>query len=191
MTTHPLHTLDLLTSMKNVSLPVRLAATQIHENPDGSGYPRGLKSEEIHPYAALLHVADAYITLTSNMCGRQAYLSYDAMVYLLNQVKAKRMDEKAVRALLQVITLFPIGSHVRLSDGTEAQVIRRNENSYTTPIVQRVGGDRKPRFDNAQNAIVDLALAKMRVMTPLVPPDREESRLEESLMNKVLWEGPV
>ncbi|MGI9430400.1 MAG: hypothetical protein ACR2NM_17190, partial [Bythopirellula sp.] len=94
-----------------------------------------------------------------------------------------------VRALLQVISLFPIGSRVRLSDGTEAQVIRRNAKNYTAPVVQRVGGDRKLRVDGAQTAIVDLALAKMRVMSPIAPPDREESRLDESLMSKVLWEG--
>lgn len=189
MVDHPLHTLDMLTSMKSISLAVRLAATQVHENPDGSGYPRRLKSKDIHPFAHLLHVADAYITLTANMRGRKAFLSYDVMVYLLNQVKANRMDEKAMRALLQVISLFPIGSHVRLSDGTEAQVIRRNDTRYTTPIVQRVGTDRKANFNSAHASIIDLAETKMRVMSPLVPPDREESRLDERLMGEVLWEG--
>lgn len=189
LTDHPLHTLDMLTSMKNVSLPVRLAATQVHENPDGSGYPRGLTREEIHPYASLLHAADAYITLTADMHGRQAYLSYDVMVYLLNQVKAGRIDEAAMRAMLQVIALFPIGSRVRLSDGTEAQVIRRNGSNYTAPIVQRVGGDRKARLDSAHASIIDLAATKMRVMSPLVPPESDEQRLDESLVDKVLWDG--
>ena len=189
ITDHPLHTLDMLTSMKSISLAVRLAATQVHENPDGSGYPRGLKAKEIHPYAALLHAADAYITLTADRHGRRAFLSYDVMVYLLNQVKANRMDENAIRTLLQVISLFPIGSHVRLSDGSEAQVLRRNAAHYTTPIVQRVGADRKANFASAHASILDLAAIKMRVMSPLLPPDREEARLEESLMEKVLWEG--
>jgi len=184
LTDHPLYVLDLLKSMKNVSL----AATQVHENPDGTGYPRGLSQNEIHPYAHLLHTADAYITLTSEMRGRQAFLSYDVIVYLLKQVKAGRMDEQAVRALLQVVSLFPIGSHVRLSDGSEAQVIRRNGEHYTTPIVQRVGADRKARFDSAHASIIDLAQAKMRVMSPLLPPDRQEIRLEESQMDQVLWE---
>ncbi len=189
VTSHPLLTLDMLTPMKSVSLAVRLAATQVHENPDGSGYPRGLKHDEIHPYASLLHAADAYITLTAEMSGRPAFLSYDAMVYLLNQVKMNRMDEKAIRALLQVISLFPIGSHVRLSDGSEAQVLRRNGNHYSTPVVQRVGADRQPRYDSAHASIIDLAATKMRVMSPLVPPNREEERLDESLMGEVLWEG--
>jgi len=188
MVEHPLHTLDMLTSMKSVSLAVRLAVTQVHENPDGSGYPRGLKKEEIHPYAALLHAADAYMTLTAERHGRKAYLSYDVMVYLLNQVKANRMDEKAVRMLLQVISLFPIGSHVRLSDGSEAQVLRRNAAHYTTPVVQRIGADRKVNFHSAHASIIDLTATKMRVMSPLVPSDRDEARLEESLMGEVLWE---
>lgn len=186
---HPLLTLDMLSSMKSISLPVRLAASQVHENPDGSGYPRGLTKEQIHPYANLLHAADAYITLTATMHGRQAYLSYDAMVYLLNQVKIGRIDDKSMRALLQAIALFPIGSHVRLSDGSEAQVIRRNGNNYTAPIVQRVGGDRKIKIDSGHASIIDLATAKMRVMSPLVPPDGDEQRLDESLMSEVLWEG--
>ena len=190
LTDHPLHTLDMLTSMKNVSLAVRLAATQVHENPDGSGYPRRLSKEEIHPYARLLHAADAYITLTAEMGGRAAFLSYDVMVYLLNQVKANRMDEESIRALLQVVSLFPIGSHVRLSDGSEAQVIRRNALHYTTPIVQRVGANRKARFGSAHASIIDLAQAKMRVMSPLVPPGREETRLDESMVSQVLWEDP-
>ncbi len=187
LTDHPLHTLDMLSSMKQISLPVRLAASQVHENPDGSGYPRGLTKEEIHPYASLLHAAEAYITLTASMYGRKAYLSYDVMVYLLNQVKAGRIDEQAMRALLQVVALFPIGSHVRLSDGTEAQVIRRNEANYTSPIVQRVGADRKIKTDAPHASIIDLAAAKMRVMAPLVPPDSDEERLDENRMGEVLW----
>ena len=189
ITDHPMHTLDMLTSMKSISLAVRLAATQVHENPDGTGYPRGLKEKEIHPYAHLLHAADAYITLTAEVRGRKAYLSYDVMVYLLNQVKANRMEENAMRALLQVVSLFPIGSHVRLSDGTEAQVLRSNDAHYTTPIVQRVGANRKVKYDSAHASILNLAEAKMRVMSPLSPPDREEVRLDESLMGEMLWEG--
>ena len=57
------------------------------------------------------------------------------------------------------------------------------------PIVQRVGADRKAHHDSAHASILDLAEAKMRVMSPLLPPDREEARLDESLMGEVLWEG--
>ena len=110
------------------------------------------------------------------------------MVYLLNQVKAGRMHPPAMRALLNVISLFPIGSHVRLSDDTEAQVIRRNAQQYLTPIVQRVGADRR-RVDSKHPSIINLAETDLRVMTPLAPPQRHEVRLEKGLLEKILWEA--
>ncbi len=190
MVNHPLHTVDMLSTMANISDEVCLAASQLHENCDGSGYPRGLGDEQIHPYAKILHVADAYITLTAEMRGRRPYLHYDAMVYLLHQVKAGRMEEKAMRGLVNVLTLFPIGSHVRLSDGSEAQVIRRSATQYTAPIVQRVGGNRQVRMDDPHPSIVDLSQSKLRVMAPLVTPGRQEVRIEDSLVSKILWDGP-
>ena len=186
---HPLFTAEMLSSIDGVSREVRLAATQGYENADGSGYPRGLKDEEIHPYARILHVVNVYLSLTTISLGRQPYVAYDVMVYMLHQVKAGRISEQAMRALLNVVSLFPIGSHVRLVDGTEARVIRRSEERYTMPIVQSVGSDRKFRIDAPEQPIINLAESGGKVMVALPSPDREEIRIDESLMNEVLWGG--
>lgn len=186
---HPLYTAELLSSIDGVSREVRLAATQGYENSDGSGYPRGLKDEEIHPYARILHVVNVYLSLTTESQGRQPYVAYDVMVYMLHQVKAGRISERAMRALLNVVSLFPIGSHVRLADGSEARVIRRSEDRYTTPIVQSVGSDRKFRIDAPEQPVINLAESDSKVMVALPSPNREEIRIDESLMNEVLWGG--
>lgn len=187
---HPLYTAEMLSSVDGVSREIRLAATQAYENSDGSGYPRGLKDEEIHPYARLLHVVNVYLALTTEMRGRQPYVAYDVMVYMLHQIKAGRIAERPMRALLNVVSLFPIGSHVRLVDGSEAQVIRRNEWHYTTPIVQPVGSDRKIRIDAPEQPVINLAESDHRVMVALPSPDREEIRIDEGLLNDILWSGP-
>ena len=36
---------------------------QVHEQFDGSGYPRGVKSHRIHNYARILNVVDSYLQL--------------------------------------------------------------------------------------------------------------------------------
>jgi hypothetical protein len=94
-----------------------------------------------------------------------------------------------MRALLNVVSLFPIGSHVRLTDGSEAKVIRRNDWHYTAPIVQRVGADRRIRFDAPETGIINLAKSNFRVMIALPSPDRQELRIGEDLMNEILWNG--
>lgn len=188
MRQHPLYTFEMLGKMQELSDSVRIAAAQVHEKLDGSGYPCGLKDAAIHPYAKILHVADAYVSLTEQTWGRPAYAAYDAMVYLLGQVKTRSISTEAVRALLNVIALFPIGSHVRLSDGSEARVIRRGTGVYTEPVVQRVGADRTLRIDASHSSIVDLSQSDLKVTAPLPHPTRLEQRMPDSSTMALLWE---
>ena len=50
-----------------------------HERPDGRGYPRGLRSDEIPLAARIVHVADAYDAMTSARAYRRAMPSGDAL----------------------------------------------------------------------------------------------------------------
>ena len=43
-----------------------MVALQHHERDDGSGYPRALREELIHPYAHICAVADVYSAMTTN-----------------------------------------------------------------------------------------------------------------------------
>lgn len=187
---HPLYAAEMLSSIDGVSREVRLAATQSRENADGSGFPRGLTHDQVHSYARILQVVNIYLSLTTEMQGRQPYLAYDVIVYMLHQIKAGRVSEQAMRAMLNVVSLFPIGSHVRLVDGSEAKVIRRNDWHYTAPIVQPVGKDRKIRIDTAEAPLINLAKSNNRIMIPLTSPDRQETRIGENMMNDILWDSP-
>jgi HD-GYP domain-containing protein (c-di-GMP phosphodiesterase class II) len=188
MRQHPLHTFEMLAKMPQLADGIRIAAAQVHEKLDGSGYPVGLTEVQIHPYAKILHVADAYVSLTEETWGRPAYIAYDAMVYLLGQVKNRSVSSEAVRALLNVVALFPIGSHVRLSDGSEARVIRRGTGVYTEPIVQRVGADRTLRFESGHSSIVDLSQSDLQVSAPVPHPSRQEQRIADTATSELLWE---
>ncbi len=188
MAQHPLFTFEMLEKMHELSDSVRIAAAQVHEKLDGSGYPRCLKDNQIHPYAKILHVADAYVSLTEETWGRPAFIAYDVMVYLLSQVKTKSISIDAVRALLNVVALFPIGSHVQLSDGSEARVIRRGNGPYTAPVVQRVGADRRLRMDKGHSSIVDLSQSELKVTAPLPHPTRQEERIADPSTTDLLWE---
>ncbi len=57
---HPIHTMRLLERICGMSPVVSLIAYQVHERPNGSGYPQGRAGSRIHMMAAILGVADAY-----------------------------------------------------------------------------------------------------------------------------------
>ena len=68
---------------------------------DGSGYPRGLKGEEIALGARLFMVADTFDALTSDRPYRQA-CSYEVARKIIEEESGKQFDPKAVEAFLAI-----------------------------------------------------------------------------------------
>ena len=72
-----------------------------HEKWDGTGYPRGLKGEEIPLAARLFAVADVYDALTSDRPYRPAWSPDEAREYIRQQA-GKCFDPRVVEVFLQM-----------------------------------------------------------------------------------------
>lgn len=75
---------------------------QHHERLDGSGYPKGLKGDEICIEAKIIAVADSYDAMTSNRAYRNAMLPETAMSEIKSLVD-KFYDKDVVRAFELVL----------------------------------------------------------------------------------------
>ena len=80
---HPVIGHDILKNMTEIP-NIEYGARWHHERYDGSGYPDGLKGEEIPEYARIICVADAYDAMTSTRSYRAA----------MNQKKVRREIEE-------------------------------------------------------------------------------------------------
>jgi HD-GYP domain-containing protein (c-di-GMP phosphodiesterase class II) len=87
----------------------RLAAAH-HERLDGSGYPHGMRDEDLTLPMRLLAVADVYEALTSARPYRHAMSSGDALAVVRSEVPY-RLDPEAYSALEQLL-----GDDVRAAD---------------------------------------------------------------------------
>ena len=76
-----------------------------HERWDGTGYPRGLKAEEIPMVARLFAVADVWDAVTSNRPYRGAWTEEEAFGYIREQ-SGKHFDPKVVDLFFSVIEGF-------------------------------------------------------------------------------------
>jgi HD-GYP domain-containing protein (c-di-GMP phosphodiesterase class II) len=79
----------------------RQVALHHHERWDGSGYPRGLRGEEIPLAARIVSVADVYDALTSDRPYKMAWPPERALAELL-QMRGKHLCPKSVDAFLQL-----------------------------------------------------------------------------------------
>ncbi|MBI2891504.1 MAG: HD-GYP domain-containing protein [Nitrospirae bacterium] len=133
---HPYHAVTMLRRIRGLPTGVPLIVFQVHERLDGGGYPRRNSEEKIHRFSKMITVADIYEALTKPRPFRAAYKPYDAMRLTLQMVYRKEIDADSVRAFLQYVSLYPIGSFVRLSDERVGKVIGANEEDYTRPLVR-------------------------------------------------------
>ncbi len=59
-----------------------IIALQHHEKWDGTGYPKGLKGDEIHLYGRIVAVIDVFDALTHKRCYKEAWSIEDSVAYM-------------------------------------------------------------------------------------------------------------
>ena len=173
---HPLVASTCVQNMMEVPHNIHLAITQLHEQYDGSGYPRGLKSSRIHQYARILNVVDSYLNLTSPSRHRPALIAHDAMAFLLHQAAKGLYDPDVIRSFLRTESLFPLGSLVELSNGEAATVIRRPRHGYSAPVVIDSDGNR-----------IALEDERIEIVRPIVNKHSSAVRMNQALMKEIQW----
>ena len=100
MREHPVHGQQILRGIRFLEGAARVVA-QHHEKWDGSGYPLGLKAEEIDICARIFSVADAFDAITSDRVYRQGR-SYEAAAQELDEWTSRQFDPKVVEAFHRV-----------------------------------------------------------------------------------------
>lgn len=74
---------------------------QHHENFDGTGYPDGLKGEDIHLFARMIHIADVYDALTAFRFYRPQWPPSRAVAYIIKN-SGVLFDPDIVKVFLKV-----------------------------------------------------------------------------------------
>lgn len=137
-------------------------ALQEHERDDGSGYPRGLRGEEVHEYAKIVGLADAYESLTHSRPYRNRRSAFDAVKELITVQRAKFPD-RALKGLIRGLSTFPVGSHVRLNTMEIARIVATNPAFPLRPVIEIVAGTRGERLDPPRR--VDLSANTLLYVT--------------------------
>jgi len=107
------------------------AAFEHHELEDGSGYPRGLRGEQISEFAKIIGLASTYEAMTHDRPHRRC-----VSVRELIDTKNRSFSPRVMRAFLEQISLYPVGSFVRLNNRTLGRVIRTHAGQPLRPVIQ-------------------------------------------------------
>lgn len=112
-------------------------AHEYHEREDGSGYPEKLKGNKICKYAKIIGLADAFDAMIHNRPYRKALAQYFSVKELIGS-KNSMFSSKIIKAFLDEMGIFPIGSYVRLNNMEIGQVIATSKVHPLRPTIKLI-----------------------------------------------------
>jgi HD-GYP domain-containing protein (c-di-GMP phosphodiesterase class II) len=132
--THPERGRRILASQGSVFEWVSAISAQEHERWDGSGYPCRLKDKQIAEPALIIGMVDTLDAMVTMRPYRKRLAPHQVVRELLLHAKTA-FSLRVLKGLGDQITLYPIGTHVRLNTGEIGTVTRINPRYPLRPVV--------------------------------------------------------
>jgi HD-GYP domain-containing protein (c-di-GMP phosphodiesterase class II) len=145
---------DLLSAADGIDPKVLDMVATHHERFDGSGYPNGLKGNQIPVFGRIAGIVDSYASMSSNTPYSGAMSSYDAMREF-KSLADKTYQAELVEQFIQAIGIFPAGTLVELSTDEIAVVLKEHRTSRLLPEVAIILDANGRKLDDFR--IIDLA----------------------------------
>ncbi|MCK8823631.1 HD-GYP domain-containing protein [Fuchsiella alkaliacetigena] len=149
---------NILRNNEEVSIISAHVAYQHHERYNGSGYPRGLKEEQILEIAQIAAVADAYDAITTDRVYKEALPPYKAIQIIKEERDKGKWNSRVVKQFLKNIPAYPVGSIVKLSNGQIGIVIKLDKYNKYEPVVRLIKEKNGEKID----ALIEINLSKRK-----------------------------
>lgn len=132
---HPIFGNEILSENSKLTQITKIIAHQHHERIGGNGYPLGLSLDKLQPAVRLVALVNLYDSLTSDKPYRSKFLPHDAMRLIINQ-SGRNFPVEDVKRFVEDMSIYPMGSFVRLNTGEIGVVIKINRHAVIRPCVK-------------------------------------------------------
>ncbi len=147
--THTIHGYKIIRDEAKLLNEIALVALEHHEKFDGSGYPRRLKGNDISEMARIVAIVDTYEALTKKRSYRDKKIFYEAMKTVLSEGSLK-FDRQLLRTFLGMMSIYPVGSLVKLSNNTIARVVASDPVTPFRPTVKVIYDEFGDRVEDGE-----------------------------------------
>ncbi|WP_041061050.1 HD-GYP domain-containing protein [Vibrio owensii] len=161
---HTKYGLDMANQIEDFPDSAKTVIAQHHELRDGSGYPEGLKGDEIDELAQVIIVANAFDNLCHTPIASEQKIPYTALSHLYKNCKHLYKEEN-LNILIKFMGVFPPGTVVQLSNNMVGLVISVNASHLLFPNVLVYD----PAVPRTQAPIIDLASKDLKIVNAIHP----------------------
>jgi len=140
MEAHPVKGAELLMELDGLAPLTPLVALEHHRSVVGGGYPDLGEGVVPHVLSQIVSVADIYEAVT----GARSYQTPtppERACLMLARLAGTKLNTALVKAFVNAITFFPVGSIVRTSRGELGIVLRATAGDPLHPVIQLLDDD--------------------------------------------------
>ena len=149
---------------------------QAHERGKGQGYPHRLKGREINELAQIIGMVDIFDALVSPRPYRRRMLPHEAVRELLTTERTS-FPREIMKALVEQLSVYPLGTRVRLSSGEEGVVVRITARYPSRPVLRVMDAENASTSEPPR--LIDLSLLPhVSVVDTVEPPALERVSFE-------------
>lgn len=145
MKSHVVESVKILSETAGIPEVASEIAGQHHERYDGTGYPKGLKGEDISLFGRMAAIVDVYDAITSNRVYHSGMEPAAALKKMFDWSK-HHFDEIVVQNFIRCVGIYPVGTLVMTDSKFLGVVIEPGEESLLHPVLRLVYNVKKDHF---------------------------------------------
>jgi len=144
MKRHVIYSAEILSASYGINQRALEIPLQHHERYNGTGYPKGLKGDEISMFGMLSSIVDVYDAITSNRVYHNGMPAHDALKRMY-EWRGKDFQPILLERFIQCVGIYPFGTLVELDNSDIGIIISINRIHILRPkVLVILNGNKKP-----------------------------------------------
>ena len=143
---HVTHSLDIVKETDGVNEDVYNMIKMHHERYNGSGYPDGLKGDQVTIYGKIAGLVDCYDAMISERVFASPISPHDA-VKKFYEWRNIDFQSELIEQFIQIVGIYPVGTLVELSNGVVGVIVNQHRMWRLRPQVMLLLNEKKVPLD--------------------------------------------
>ena len=168
MQNHVIYGVDVLEKSKNIDPIIMDVCRLHHERLDGSGYPKKLNDSNINNFGRIAAIVDVYDAITADRVYHKGKSPDEAIKFLLT-LADHHLDKPLLYHFIRCMSIYPVGTLVKLSNGKLGVVTETNPSDATKPRVKTFYNARHQHYEKPQEYNLNSKLSELSITEAIDP----------------------
>jgi HD-GYP domain-containing protein (c-di-GMP phosphodiesterase class II) len=157
---HPIEGALIISDMSGITKMAMVTAFEHHRHGGAHGYPKIDDSAEPHLFSQIVSLVDAYEVLSAVRIYYNAQMTCDQVIRTLAKKRGIDFNATLVKAFINMIGIFPIGTLLKLSSGEIGLVVHQTSDLMRPRVLLLTKFDGSEKESGEEVSLLEMTAGK-------------------------------